>query len=1065
MALPFDRRRQLELEAEAELELEQEQQQRSLPFASAQESQLGADYKKGYSAQIGEALGEVPEAAVHMAKDAFNLVSPYDTKTGWQVPIASDVIDAGLDKTARTVGPLALGTAGAMAAAPFGAWAGPLGMAGFGAAGFGAGLLGFDVVKDLGLQAVNEIQGTGEDAIRPASEYAKDAIYNTTQAGAFNAVGALAAKAPAVKAVTKPFTKQGNELRVGQNLNERVGGVEVLDRALAEATASGVPPELMAHRSLGEILDNPVLKSEQRALARGGSEQYGRAAEAYRARNDAQLKYLDALEQGIATADDAAGTIKRGLNEQLANSEARVATARARVDDAITKLPESIDLQEAGGVIVENVAKNKEALQRQISQKFDAAGDGVVDPAPAKAVAQELMPKYFKEVGAQPNQKLLSLLEDLNREAPPSTLLDASGNPISNPATYTLRDVQAMRSKALEVAQGGDRRSAAVASQIAEALKLAESEAVKAGTVSAEQISNLDAGRALRKQMGVDYESSATPTKSVLSPQSYGELKTPVSVVPGKYFKSGRGAREAAQNYKTVAGATEAALEPIHRYAADTFRKQAVDANGNVNTARARRWLEQHAEALQEFPELAQQFGTVEKAQTFLNERFGDLKRTQAEVESGALSLWLKDVEPKAAIAEMLKGDKAVQKTVATTSYIKSKGDKAALSGLRRGVIDYLKESVFEPNAKVSLSEAVIPGGPMFDGLTRDAMLGKTWLKIRPAVERAKLFTEDQMRGFDYLYKDKASQLSIEKAKMPSGSDTVQNFTTLSALSKIASNSFLRGYPTTRAIVSLIEPIIRSIPQGKFITIMEEALLNPMYARELMAKATAKNITKTASQIFKDEMAKVTGPAGAMDVAGAAAGAAMRPPQEERKPEPPPKQQKVTAGKSFPKPNELLRPATPGKPQKVDLSQYSNETKARVMAESSGNPNAISPKGARGLSQLMDPTAEEIAAKRGETYMPLRPGMTEAERQASIRQNIQYGDIYYQQQLRRFKNETLARAAYNAGPRRVQEAIKLAGGSRNVNKVLSNLPPGVQKETIPYTEKISEIMQRLNRGG
>jgi len=142
------------------------------------------------------------------------------------------------------------------------------------------------------------------------------------------------------------------------------------------------------------------------------------------------------------------------------------------------------------------------------------------------------------------------------------------------------------------------------------------------------------------------------------------------------------------------------------------------------------------------------------------------------------------------------------------------------------------------------------------------------------------------------------------------------------------------------------------------------------------------------------------------------------------------------------------------------IAQQDPETRARISVESAGDPYAVSPKGARGLSQLMPATAQDIAKSLGETYIPLRPGMPPEQQRASIEQNIRFGSHYMNVMLpkidKAFENETLARAAYNAGPRRVQEAIALAGSSRDVNKVLANLPKGVQKETIPYVQRIAQ---------
>lgn len=73
--------------------------------------------------------------------------------------------------------------------------------------------------------------------------------------------------------------------------------------------------------------------------------------------------------------------------------------------------------------------------------------------------------------------------------------------------------------------------------------------------------------------------------------------------------------------------------------------------------------------------------------------------------------------------------------------------------------------------------------------------------------------------------------------------------------------------------------------------------------------------------------------------------------------------------------------------------------RAVIHAESAFNPYAVSPKGARGLMQLMPATARMLGVKN--SFSP--------------ESNIRGGTKYLAQLLRRFRNEAHAIAAYNAG--------------------------------------------------
>lgn len=101
--------------------------------------------------------------------------------------------------------------------------------------------------------------------------------------------------------------------------------------------------------------------------------------------------------------------------------------------------------------------------------------------------------------------------------------------------------------------------------------------------------------------------------------------------------------------------------------------------------------------------------------------------------------------------------------------------------------------------------------------------------------------------------------------------------------------------------------------------------------------------------------------------------------------------------------------------------------KAVIRQESGNNPAAVSMKGAKGLMQLTDSTAEEM-------------GVTDP---FDTLQNVEGGSRYLKKLMVQFgDNVELALAAYNAGP----EAVRKHGG----------VPP--YPETLDYVKKVMEYM-------
>ena len=104
---------------------------------------------------------------------------------------------------------------------------------------------------------------------------------------------------------------------------------------------------------------------------------------------------------------------------------------------------------------------------------------------------------------------------------------------------------------------------------------------------------------------------------------------------------------------------------------------------------------------------------------------------------------------------------------------------------------------------------------------------------------------------------------------------------------------------------------------------------------------------------------------------------------------------------------------------------------AVIAQESAGNPSAVSPKGAKGLMQLMDSTAADMGVSK--VFEP--------------RQNIIGGTKYLKQLLDKYNgNESLALASYNAGPAAVDK--------------YNSIPPF--PETQHYVSSVASLKRQLS---
>lgn len=111
--------------------------------------------------------------------------------------------------------------------------------------------------------------------------------------------------------------------------------------------------------------------------------------------------------------------------------------------------------------------------------------------------------------------------------------------------------------------------------------------------------------------------------------------------------------------------------------------------------------------------------------------------------------------------------------------------------------------------------------------------------------------------------------------------------------------------------------------------------------------------------------------------------------------------------------------------------------KAQAKAESNFNPDAVSPVGAKGLTQFMPGTWAEVGHG-----LPSNP-------EESIKAQVQY----MKDQIRRFGSEKLALAAYNCGPGRLRSLLAKYGPTYEM------IEPKLPQETRDYVAKILDFWQ------
>lgn len=148
------------------------------------------------------------------------------------------------------------------------------------------------------------------------------------------------------------------------------------------------------------------------------------------------------------------------------------------------------------------------------------------------------------------------------------------------------------------------------------------------------------------------------------------------------------------------------------------------------------------------------------------------------------------------------------------------------------------------------------------------------------------------------------------------------------------------------------------------------------------------------------------------------------------------------------RPEDVLRALDVDPRQLTPTGQMALLESVMIGVESSGNPNAVSPKGAIGLMQVLPATGAEIAKELGDRNFPANPEAA-ARYLADPEVNRRYGMYYLKKQLKAFNGDLeAALIAYNGGPERAKAWLE-AGRDDRV----------IPEESAKYYKKIIDRMR------
>jgi hypothetical protein len=304
-----------------------------------------------------------------------------------------------------------------------------------------------------------------------------------------------------------------------------------------------------------------------------------------------------------------------------------------------------------------------------------------------------------------------------------------------------------------------------------------------------------------------------------------GEFAMPVEQVAGRLFNAGKASTADVTEFLKAAGSRPAAVQALQDFAVADLKRVATNADGTINAAKWRNWMDAHAAALRPFPELAAKMRTVAQANDLVRQAGDEAAAAiQAFGKSAGGTMLAKDAD--VAIASVLGSG---NRTEGLTQLVKlAKGDPEKLGQLRRAVIDHFQQSI--ENAAVDAAGNAVMSQAKATGFLN---------KYSTALERSGLFTDDHLRALRAVEEDMARMTYINTVGRAIGSNTFQNFSAGAVI-----NQVLLGAGLPEAVKPLIETLMRpvswayQVPDREVRRLILEAVADPKMMRTLAGKAT-----------------------------------------------------------------------------------------------------------------------------------------------------------------------------------------------------------------------------------
>lgn len=620
----------------------------------------------------------------------------------------------------------------------------------------------------------------------------------------------------------------------------------------------------------GELTGDPGLIATQRALARRSPQSAGRSQDVRTAQNVS-------LREGLAELDEPATTVApatKFFKERVANAARQAAERITRAaDDVQTRLralgPDMMpdEIQPEARRILDTSMKASRVQERAV---WKAAGEGHYDVRPVKERAAKLIAERAKtENPADTAAVIYQIAPDKVRESMPIGIFDEYGTMMTRETIAekgllndieTIDNVLALRTRLLnsiraENAAGRWNR----ARKLREVLDTLFDDIVPVGKQSAEAMERVDIARAYSRSFNDAY--SRGPIGKLMGYDTTGDVRVPPEKTLERLLRPGtdgvlgiRAMRRAAK----VAGTPEALVNKASEdYLKASFAASAIDPTGTFDPGRATSFVRNHADLLNEFPQLKVAMLDSVSAEYMAQSVDKTVRNRIIRMETQSIAARFTKGEPSMQAAAILSDDNPVRAARALMNGAAKDPSGTATKGVKAAFYEIMMDRV-APDVRADLDAANNPFVnarklrnfiDRYGGAVRE-VYGEDGLALLREVSRGATINARIAQGVATGGgSDTAQNVAARMGQLVGSIGAIIGTKLNQAMSVVGggTHGLMAAGMGRRVAVGIINRYLQSSPETVML-MLEDALYNPQMARDMIMAAhspkAAVNVTR-----------------------------------------------------------------------------------------------------------------------------------------------------------------------------------------------------------------------------